>query len=114
LAAMQGVLLAAWRQAGGSLPGALSIYNTGRVDSATGARYAASVYAAASHAAPVVAAIPGGRLPDWVSREFDAGTDRPVRAPVRGAARDVSDTTPAGSALRPQAGDLKPGLGDRP
>jgi len=30
LAATQRVLLAAWRQAGGSLPGALSIYNTGR------------------------------------------------------------------------------------
>jgi type IV secretion system protein VirB1 len=102
LAATQGVLLAAWRQAGGSLPGALSIYNTGRVDSATGARYAASVYAAAS---PVIAAIPGGRLPNWVSREFDAGANQPVRGTVRSAAA----VTPASSALRPRAGDLKPG-----
>jgi type IV secretion system protein VirB1 len=70
LAAMQRVLLAAWKQSGGHLPGTLSIYNTGKATSAKGAGYAAAIYARAQ-AAPMVATIPFNTL------KPDAGDLRP-------------------------------------
>ena len=65
LNAAQTILIAAWKQSGNNLPGALSAYNTGKVDSSIGANYAASVYAKALHPTPIVPAIPGGQLPNW-------------------------------------------------
>jgi type IV secretion system protein VirB1 len=103
LSAMQGMLLAAWRQSAGNLPAALSSYSTGKVGNATGSRYAAAVYAQAQQPAPVVAAIPNGKLPAWVSRGF-----RTVAA-IRAPARKVGTDALAGSALKPDAGDLRPG-----
>jgi type IV secretion system protein VirB1 len=73
LNAAQTVLLGAWKQSGGNLSGTLSAYNTGKVDSSIGANYAAKVYAQALHPHPVVPAIPGGKLPAWMSQEM-AGT----------------------------------------
>jgi type IV secretion system protein VirB1 len=107
LTAMQGVLLAAWKQSGGSLPGALSIYNTGKAGGAAGASYAATVYAQARQPAPAVTAIPAGKLPPWVSRGF--GTASAIRASARKTGAVALADAPAISALKPDAGDLKPG-----
>jgi len=65
----------------GSLPQALSMYNTGRANSSIGQRYAESVF---RHAGAVVPAIPGGRLVDLPQIDFDgAGQATPPAAASR-------------------------------
>ncbi|MDR2990706.1 MAG: lytic transglycosylase domain-containing protein [Burkholderiaceae bacterium] len=123
LAAMQGVLLAAWRQSGGSLPNTLSIYSTGKINS-LGLNYTAAIYAQADSAlgaprsAPVVPAIADGKLPAWASRELPDAPNASLISPevLRAAASPAATargaahrTAPADSALRPDAGDLHPG-----
>lgn len=101
LNAAQTVLVAAWRQSGESLSGALAAYNTGKIHSAIGAEYATAVQNQAVHAVPVVPAIPGGKMPPWTLQELPADAasapGRPVRPP-----------SPSASPLKPDAGDLKP------
>jgi len=117
LKAAQTVLLAAWKQSGGQLPAALSVYNTGKVDGSVGAHYAASVYAKAQHQAPIVPAIPGGKLPAWVMQEMAGiqgtnGTDlaqaSPQMSPPVRAILRFPKVTPANSPLNPDWAGLNP------
>ncbi len=111
LRAAQSILLRAWRTAAGSLPSALSVYNTGRLNSPVGARYAQAVYAQARAAVPVaptVPAIAGARMPPWTSRgAANAGQSAAptsALAPVRPrliASPQASGLAPATSGLRP-------------
>jgi type IV secretion system protein VirB1 len=75
LNAAQTILIAAWKQSKGDLPGTLSVYNTGKVNSSIGADYAAAVYSTALHPIPIVPAIPGGKLPGWITKEI-SGTEK--------------------------------------
>jgi type IV secretion system protein VirB1 len=127
LSAASAILMKAWEQAGGNLRGALSAYNTGRVDSSIGASYAALVYGQAQHAPttapiiPAIPAIPGGKLPRWViqglptTTQIQTETTAPTLVPrpvVRRKPPNAAiEHSPANSSLHPQVGDLRPNLG---
>lgn len=72
----------------GSLPQALSQYNTGKANSEVGQRYAASVF---RHAGVMVPAIPGGKLADLP--EPDVGATRPAATQKD---RPAASVAPAG------------------
>jgi len=93
LQAAQAVLLDGWTLSG-TLAGALSAYNTGRIVGARGAKYGAGVYA---QAGVVVPAIPGGRMAQWT---LPGSALPPVRPSV--------SWTPQASPLKPGAGNLQP------
>ena len=103
LHAAQTVLVAAWRQSGGSLTGALSAYNTGKIHGAIGAQYAAAVQNQAVDFAPVVPAIPNGKMPPWTLRELPGGPapSQPARSPARAASPSASPLKPDGEGLKP-------------
>lgn len=99
LRAAQKILLGAWQRSG-SLPSALSAYNTGTSAGSCGAAYAADVYARAS---VVVPAIANGRMAKWAA----AGASLPPVKPV-------ITWTPQASPLKPSAGDLGGRVAARP
>ncbi len=91
LHAAQTVLMEGWKRSG-SLRGALSAYNTGKIRSAVGMAYGEKVF---GKAGVVVPAIPGGRVASWAA----GGAALP---PVR----PVITWTPAASPLAPEGGGL--------
>ncbi|MHB1669039.1 lytic transglycosylase domain-containing protein [Thiomonas sp.] len=99
LRAAQTILLSGWRQSGGDLRGALSVYNTGKASGPVGANYGAGVYAKAG---VVVPAIPGGRLASWVSNAIMTPAVAADLPPVR----PVVTWTPQASPLSPVGGGL--------
>jgi len=131
LAAAQTVLITAWKQSGGNLPGTLSAYNTGKVNSSIGANYASAVYFKALHPVPIVPAIPNGKLPSWISQQIPGTqninpnelTNMPqdmtqtlqtamqtklIRAIIHSSKSQFKKITPANSSLKPDEGDLEP------
>jgi type IV secretion system protein VirB1 len=64
LAGSQIILLDGWQKSGGDLRKTLSAYNTGKLDGATGERYADAVY---QQAGVVIPAIPGTQQPHRTS-----------------------------------------------
>lgn len=98
LRAAQKILLDAWQRSG-SLPSALSAYNTGTGTGSRGADYAAAVYSRAGVAVPAIA---NGRMAKWAS----AGASLPPVKPI-------ISWTPQASPLKPSAGDLGGRVGNR-
>ena len=92
LRAAQTVLMDGWKRSG-SLRGALSAYNTGKINSSVGAVYGAKVF---EKAGVVVPAIAGGKLASWAA----GGAALP---PVR----PVITWTPQASPLAPKGGGLE-------
>lgn len=95
LAASAKILTDGYRKTG-TLPAALSMYNTGRPDSARGRGYTQAVYRKAG-AELVVPAIPGGRLADLPALEV--ATEATARR--AGTARATPRPAPQASAFSP-------------
>ncbi|BAP88339.1 putative Lytic transglycosylase [Burkholderiales bacterium GJ-E10] len=91
LRAAQKILLDAWQRSG-SLPSALSAYNTGTGAGSRGAAYAAAVYSQAGVSVPAIA---NGRMAKWAAASASLPPVKPVIT-----------WTPQASPLTPNAGDL--------
>lgn len=111
LQAAQKILLGAYKQAGGSLQGALQAYNSGNT---TGDRkYVAAVYRQAGVTVPP---IPGGRLAPWTAKTIGGPEEgaKGKEEEVAMASRPMPPVrlkvtwTPEGSPLSPNSGELDP------
>lgn len=81
----QSILKEGWRRSGGDLVMTFSAYNTGKLNSAVGQKYAAQVFQKSSAPAPLIPAIPGGEMAHWISGDkIKPALDlRPVRLSVQ-------------------------------
>lgn len=103
LRASQTILKEGYQRSGGDLAGALSAYNTGKINSRVGASYAGSVFRHAG-AEPIVPEIPGGKMAPWVSRA--GGMTLPGAGLPAGKAIVVQP--PEQSSLQPAGTDFNP------
>lgn len=88
----------------GSLPAALSMYNTGKADSPRGQEYARQVL---RHAGVVVPAPAGGRMANLPALKLDA-RPAPTAPESTAAAAPSAPLEPVSVAVSPQASDFSP------
>lgn len=104
LQASQAILKEGWRRSGGDLAMTFSAYNTGKLNSAIGQKYAAQVFQKSNAPVPLVPAIPGGAIAPWASGtvapdKIKPALDlRPVRLSVQPPVA-TSPLAPSGSGL---------------